>query len=305
MTSVLLLLLGALLIAAGFAVTWYATNGEAVGTARSLLLIEQTTPGSREVARSELPARDRLLLPILDGLQSMARRLTRGGATAKLAHRLDLAGNPQGWTADRVLGAKALGLIVLAVVGLLVGGLSARGVLFAAGGGVLGFVAPNLLLYNQGLKRQDQLAMSLAEALDMLTVCVEAGLGFDAALMQVARAAEGPIAGEFSRVLAEIQIGRGRGAAFGSLRERTTVPELHSFISAIVQSDRLGLPVGDVLREQSHEMRLARRQRAEASAQKLPVKILFPMLLFIFPALFIVVIGPGAIRMMDAFSGIG
>ncbi len=255
------------------------------------------------MARSELPARDRLLLPLLDGLQSTARRLSRGGATAKLAKRLDLAGNPQGWTPERVLGAKALALLALALLGLLFGGFSVRGLLFAAVGGALGFVLPNLLLYNQGLKRQEQLAYSLAEALDMLTVCVEAGLGFDAALMQVARAADGPIAGVFGRVLGEIQIGRGRGAAFSSLRERTTVPELHTFISAIVQSDRLGLPVGNVLREQSREMRLVRRQRAEAAAQKLPVKILFPMLLFIFPALFIVVIGPGAIKMIDAFSG--
>lgn len=304
MSPLLLLTLGILLIATALGVTWYATGGEAVGAARSLMLIEQTSPGAREVARAELSARDRLLLPVLDGLQAVARRLTRSGATAKLTRRLELAGNPQGWTAERVLASKVLALVVIGAFALVIGGLSLRGAAFAAAGGAIGFVLPNVLLYNLGLKRQEQLGKSLAEALDMLTVCVEAGLGFDAALMQVARATDGPIAAELGRVLGEIQIGRGRAAAFMALRDRTTVPELHSFISAIVQSDRLGLPVGNVLREQSKEMRLVRRQRAEAAAQKLPVKILFPMLLFIFPALFIVVIGPGVMKMMDAFSGL-
>jgi tight adherence protein C len=153
-----------------------------------------------------------------------------------------------------------------------------------------------------GMKRQDELRRGLADALDMLTVCVEAGQGFDAALMQVARSADGPIAGEFARVLSEIQIGKSRGEAFSSLAARTTVPEAKNFVSALVQADRLGLPIGNVLREQSSQMRLVRRQLAEEKAQKVPVKILFPMLLCIFPALFIVIIGPGVIRIIDTFS---
>jgi tight adherence protein C len=177
-----------------------------------------------------------------------------------------------------------------------------RGLLFGVIGAAAGFFLPDLLLYNLGLKRQEELRLGLADALDMLTVCVEAGQGFDSALLQVARSVDGPIAGEFARVLSEIQIGKSRGQAFSSLAERTTVPEARNFISALVQADRLGLPIANVLREQSHQMRLVRRQRAEEKAQKVPVKILFPMLLFIFPALFIVIIGPGAIRMIDTFS---
>jgi tight adherence protein C len=137
----------------------------------------------------------------------------------------------------------------------------------------------------------------------MLTVCVEAGQGFDSSLLHVARSVEGPVAGEFARVLAEIQIGKSRGEAFSSLAARTKVPEVRTFVTALVQADRLGLPIGGVLREQSKQMRLVRRQRAEEKAQKVPVKILFPMLLCIFPALFIVIIGPGAIGMINTFSG--
>ena len=297
----LLLLAVACFVVAGV-VVWYAMSGEAVGTALSLALIEQQTALAAEVGRNQLPARERLLVPLLEASKGLGARLSRDGARARLTRRLDLAGNPTGWTADRVLGTKGAGLVVGVVIGAVVGGPSIRGVLFAAVGCGVGFLLPDLLLYNQGVKRQEELGQGLAEALDMLTVCVEAGLSLDAALQQVARAVEGPITGEFGRVLAEIQMGSGRGAAFAALRSRTTVAELHSFVAAIVAADRLGLPIGNVLREQSKEMRLARRQKAEEKAQKVPVKILFPMLLFIFPALFIVVIGPGAIRMVAAFS---
>jgi len=133
-------------------------------------------------------------------------------------------------------------------------------------------------------------------------VCGEAGQGFDAAIMQVAKALKGPVAGEFARVLQEIQIGKPRGDAFSALAERTSVPEIKTFVTALVQADRLGLPIGKVLREQANQMRLIRRQRAEEKAQKVPIKILFPMLLCIFPALLIVIIGPGIIKMVAAFS---
>ncbi len=153
------------------------------------------------------------------------------------------------------------------------------------------------------MKRQDDLRRGLADALDMLTVCVEAGQGFDAALQQVSKAVTGPIAGEFARILSEIQIGKSRGEAFAALAARTTVPEAKNFVSALVQADRMGLPIANVLREQSSQMRLKRRQLAEEQAMKVPVKILFPVMFCIFPALFVVVIGPGAINIMDSFSG--
>jgi tight adherence protein C len=279
-----------------------AGSGEATGVARSLALIERTVD-RQEVGKSELPALERLGLPLLNGMKAVGYRLSPHGTADKMTRRLDLAGNPAGWTAERIMGAKGIALVLGGLLGLLLGGgLSIRGLLAGAAGAALLFFLPDLLLMNLGMKRQEDLRRGLADALDMLTVCVEAGQGFDAALMQVARSADGPIAGEFARVLSEIQIGKSRGDAFSSLSARTTVPEAKNFVSALVQADRLGLPIGNVLREQSNQMRLVRRQRAEEKAQKVPVKILFPMLLCIFPALFIVIIGPGAIRMVETFS---
>lgn len=301
MSPELLLVTGLLMVAVSGATVFYALRGGATGVARSLALIEQQLSPA-EVGRNQLPARERLLLPILRATKGLGATLSREGATARLARLLDLAGNPPGWTSDRVLGAKGAGLIGLALVGLLLGGFSLRGLLFMGVGGAAGFFLPDLLVYNQGAKRQQDLQKGLAEALDMLTVCVEAGLGFDAALMQVARSVTGPVAAEFGRVLSEIQIGKGRGAAFQSFGERTKVAEIRTFVTALVQADRMGLPLGGVLREQAKEMRVVRRQLAEEKAQKVPVKILFPMLLFIFPALFIVIMGPAAVQMVDAFS---
>ena len=304
MAPEILLLGGIVLLAVSIAVVAYAFGGGVTGVAASLSLIERQV-STREVGRNELAARDRLLIPVLRATRSLGVRLSPAGAAGRLGHLLDLAGNPAGWTADRVLGAKGAALVAGAVLGLVFGGLSFKGVLFAGAGAAAGFFLPDLLVYNLGIKRQDDLQRSLADALDMLTVCVEAGQGFDAALMQVARSVEGPVAGEFARVISEIQIGKSRAAAFGSLGERTRVPAIKTFVSALVQADRLGLPVASVLREQSKEMRAARRQMAEEKAQKVPVKILFPMLLCIFPALFIVIIGPGAISIVNAFSALG
>jgi len=281
------------------AASWGA--GQTTGVARSLAIIEQTVD-PHEVSKHDLPASERLLLPILQRTRGLAFRLSPSGASDRMSRLLDLAGNPGTWTAERIMGFKGAGLLVGAVGGGFFGGVSAKGLLFAAIGAAAGFYLPDLLLMNLGQKRQEELRRGLADSLDMMTVCVEAGQGFDAALLQVARSVDGPVAGEFARVLSEIQIGKSRGEAFSSLGARTTVPEAKNFVSALVQADRLGLPIANVLREQSNQMRLVRRQRAEEKAQKVPVKILFPMLLFIFPALFIVIIGPGAIRMIDTFS---
>ncbi|MGZ4653777.1 type II secretion system F family protein [Oryzihumus sp.] len=274
------------------------------GMARSLALIEGPV-SSHDVARAELSFGDRVAGPFLAAMRGLALRLSPSGTAARLNRLLDLAGNPPAWSLERLLAVKGAALLVGAGAGLLLGGIGPRGVVFLLAAGAAAFHLPDLLLYNAGLHRQDELRRGLADALDMLTVCVEAGQGFDSALSQVARSVTGPVAGEFARVLQEIQIGRSRPQAFASLGERSTVPEVKTFVSSLVQADRLGLPIGGVLREQAHQMRLVRRQRAEEKAQKVPVKILFPMLLGIFPALFIVIIGPGAIKMIATFSGLG
>lgn len=229
-------------------------------------------------------------------LRSIALRLSPAGVAHNLQRRLDLAGNPPTWTPDRMLAAKGLGLLLGAALGALLGfrsvGFLITGLLLGA---IFGFFLPDLLLLNAGQKRQTHIRRALPDALDMLTVCVEAGLGFDAALAQVARNTNGPLAQECARVLQEMQIGKSRNEALRALTTRTTVAELRSFVSALAQAGELGVPIASVLREQAREMRLRRRQRAEEQAQKVPVKILFPLIACLFPAMFVIIIGPGAI----------
>jgi tight adherence protein C len=230
-------------------------------------------------------------------LPDMAARLSPASARNSMQRRLDLAGNPERWTPDRMLTAKAVCLVVLGSVGAVLA-LRHPALLVLTGGvgAAAGFFLPDVLLYNSGLKRQQRLALSLPDALDLLTICVEAGLGFDAALAQVTRNLDGPLAAEFARVLQGMQIGQSRAEAMRAVAERTSVPELRAFVSALTQSAELGIPVAHLLREQAKEMRVRRRQRAEAQAQKIPVKITFPLVGCLLPALFIIVLGAGVIE---------
>ena len=239
-------------------------------------------------------------------LRTLALRLSPTGITGTLQRRLDLAGNPPAWSADRILAAKGLLLLVLGALGGLYGLLHGVGlcILCAALGGAIGFFLPDVLLYNAGTKRQAKIQAALPDGLDMLTVCVEAGLGFDAALAQVARYTRGPLAAEFARALQEMQIGVARTQALRGMVARTSVPELRAFVSAIVQASELGITVARVLREQANEMRVRRRQRAEEKAQKVPIKILFPLIFCLFPALFVVILGPGVITAARVLFGV-
>ncbi len=241
---------------------------------------------------------------IPDWMRRLAVRLSPDSVATVMQRRLDIAGNPKGWTSDRMLAVKGLGLVALGMLGALYGLRNPELLIVGAGlGAVIGFFLPDLLLYNTGLKRQQQIPVILPDALDMLTICVEAGLGFDAALAQVARNTKGPVAAEFSRVLQEMQIGKSRSQALRAMADRTTVPELQSFVSALVQSGEMGIPVAHVLREQAKEMRVRRRQRAEELAQKVPVKITFPLIFCLFPALMVVILGPGVIEIAHTLFG--
>ncbi|HEY5988067.1 MAG TPA: type II secretion system F family protein [Streptosporangiaceae bacterium] len=270
------------------------------GVAGALAAIEQTYTQRVEIAGAQ---RDPFAqLP--GWLRVLALRLSPSGFSATLQRRLDLAGNPPRWSPDRILAVKGLGLVGLALLGVLYG-LHSFGILILCVvlGGAIGFFLPDLLLYNAGTKRQAKIRSALPDALDMLTICVEAGLGFDAALSQVARNSGGPLAAEFARVLQEMQIGKSRSDALRAMVERTTVTELRAFVSALVQAGELGIAVARVLREQAKEMRLRRRQRAEEQAQKVPVKILFPLIACLFPALMVIIIGPGGISIAHSLFG--
>jgi len=246
---------------------------------------------------------ERILTPASARLAGLARALSPKGIGERIQQRLDFAGNPGNWNVERVLTFKGVGLIAGVVVGLIWHAAVSVRLLLALLLGALGFYVTDLLIYNLGLKRQDDMRKGLPDAMDLLTICVEAGLGFDASLSHVSARIPGPIAGEFQRVLQEMQIGKTRSEAFRSVTDRTSVPELKAFVSSIVQADAFGIPIANVLREQSKEARIKRRQRAEEKAQKVPVKIMVPLVLFILPVLFIVVIGPGAISIVRNFSG--
>jgi tight adherence protein C len=236
--------------------------------------------------------------------KTLAVRLSPKGVGASLQRRLDLAGNPAGWTADRMLATKGIAMLAGAAIGVLFGlHRPALLLVYAAVAGALAFFLPDVLLYNAGIKRQAQIVSALPDALDMMTVCVEAGLGFDGALAQVSRNTQGPLAEEFARTLQEMQIGLSRAQALRGMVARTTVPELRAFVGALVQAGELGIPVARVLREQSGEMRVRRRQRAEERAQKVPVKIMFPVVICLFPALLVIIIGPGIISIAHSLFG--
>jgi tight adherence protein C len=173
---------------------------------------------------------------------------------------------------------------------------------WTAAGAAAGFFAPQLLVSHLAAQRQQEIRRTLPDIIDTLVVIVEAGLGFEAALAQVVHNGQGPMVGEFARVLHEMQFGRPRVEALREMAARTTIAELKAFASAVVQATTLGIPMAKVLRQQSAEMRIRRRQRAEELSQKVPIKILFPMVLCLLPALFVVVIGPGVIRIMAAFA---
>ncbi len=195
------------------------------GVAKSLALIDYAA-GDRSASKIELGAKDRLVGPFLDRTRKLAFALSPADSGARIARMLDRAGNPAPWTPERVMGAKGAALLLGAGLGFAAGSLTFKGLGFALVLGSAGFFVPDLLIYNLALKRQQETSKGLAEALDMLTVCVEAGQGFDGALMQVSRNVEGPISGEFARVLSEIQIGKSRGEAFtgmgsGSPRPRS------------------------------------------------------------------------------------
>jgi len=167
--------------------------------------------------------------------------------------------------------------------------------------GALGFVMPFWIVRSRAKQRQHAIIKSLADAFDLITTCVEAGLGLDAALARVAEKVEGPFADELSRSLRDISLGKSRRDALKELGTRTAVPDLVQFTNAVVQAEAMGSSVGTVLRVQAAQLRVRRRQRAEEAAYKAPVKMLFPLVLCIFPTLFIVILGPAIITIMNGF----
>ena len=270
---------------------------------RSLATVEAISSVPSELQRDmDRPFTERFGEGVLGWLRSVGRHITPQDKMAALRRKLDLAGNPQGWNLDRVVALKALGLMVgggLGVMLPLLTGSFAWATVLGIGLAILGYFLPNMVLYQIAYGRSQEIQRGLPDALDLLTVSVEAGMGFDAALANVARNTDGPLADEFFRVLQEMQLGSGRLEAMRALSDRTDVRDLQSFINSMIQADAFGIPIANVLRVQAKEMRVKRSQRAEEAAQKVPVKILFPLIFFILPALLVVVVGPAGISVMQ------
>jgi tight adherence protein C len=281
-----------------------ATKAAAGSGAEGQVVLPAPVGGAVPMPRSGVDAAAPLP-PLFKRMSALASKFTPATYGRGLQRRLDVAGNPRGWAAERVLAFKGIGLTGGLLLGAFLGMKHGVAVLFLPLiGAPIGFFLPDIWIRNLGEHRQEKLLLGLPDAIDMMTVCVEAGLGFDAALSRVALNLEGPIAEEAARVLQEMQFGKSRTEALRALVERTDVAELRTFVSSLVQSSELGISVGDVLREQSNEMRIRRRQRAEEKAQKLPVKILFPLLFCMLPAMFIVVVGPASLNIIKTLSGL-
>ena len=282
-------------------------TNEQRGVSKSLAVMQAFSAAPTELrAELEPSFQDRVLSPLLDRTLGIGKKLTPADHADRIRHKLEVAGNPAGWSVDRVTSLKFVGFVAALVIGLVATMLFGMGLLTSLGVvmllAVAGYMAPNMYLYQLGYDRTAKMARALPDALDLLTISVESGLGFDAALSQVARNTDGPLAQEFARVLQEMQIGMGRGAALRALADRTHVADVRGFVGAMVQADALGIPMAQVLRVQSKEIRVKRRQKAEEQAQKVAVKILIPLIFCILPCLFIAVMGPAVISIMDSFS---
>jgi tight adherence protein C len=245
------------------------------------------------------PFLERTLKPLAGRMSGTVSRFTSQSFAATTEKRLALAGNPGDLRVSDWLGIKAVAAVVGAVIGALLGLLLLKGgimlVIGAAVGLAFGWTIPEFWLGGRVKARQKAILLAIPDSLDLLTISVRAGLGFDAALGKVVEKLKGPLTDEFRRALAEVRVGKARRDALRDIIPRTEVPALTNFIGAIIQAEQLGVSVSKVLQVQSEQLRIERRQRAEEQAAKAPIKMLFPLVGCIFPALFIVILGPALI----------
>lgn len=238
-------------------------------------------------------------------LVDFSKRLAPKGYTAWLDKLLAKAGRPPGMPLDRLLVVKPALALVASVAGILLLIKTPTGpiVLLAIFIMGLAYFVPDLLLHSIGTKRREAIELELPSTLDQMLISVEAGLGFEAAMARAGENGVGPLAAELVRTLQDMQVGRSRREAYAAMAERTGAPDLRSFVRAIVQADVYGIAIANVLRTQAKQMRVRRKQRAEEKAMKLPVKVLFPLIFFILPVLFTVILGPAVINIVATFSG--
>ena len=258
-----------------------------------------------DVSELVLPFSDRILLPTVQGFGRGLAKMLPANFMASLQRTLIMGGSSMTASTFVTFWAVSTGLFVgLAIVALAaLGGVSAQGFLGLLVMGIIGFMLPRFWLRSAVGSRQRKIVKSLPDAMDLITTCVEAGLGLDAALAKVSGQMKGPLAKEISQMLLEVGMGRLRRDALSDLGQRTGVQELISFVNAVIQAEQLGVSIGHVLKVQSDQMRTHRRQRAEKLAHEAPIKMMFPLVLCIFPAFMLVILGPAVIRIGETMMG--
>jgi len=259
---------------------------------------EQVTLEEIEMSQ---PFADRVLYPTLQKMGELSARFTPQNVIQDTDKKLQMAGNPgnvdaASFLSTRFVVAGVFAVITFAVAAFLARTPMSRALLYSVGGLIVGFYFPQLWLRDKIIKRQDGIRKAMPDALDLLTICVEAGLGFDAAMSKVAEKWDTELSTGFLRAIREIQLGKLRREALRDMADRMGIPEMTSFVAAVIQSEQLGVSMAKVLRIQSDQMRMKRRQLAEEKAHAAPIKMIIPMAIFIFPPIFILLLTPAAMR---------
>jgi len=306
-----LLILGVIVLIGAIAVVVVSLRRNAQGEeddplqARLAEFIQRGDVSSLEEIELSQPFSERVLVPILNRIGEISARFTPQKAIQDTARKMELAGNP--WPIDAatflairfVLGVVFLGLMVWTFAGSPSWSTSDKA-MFIGGGTIGGFWLPQIMLTTRVTRRQKEIRKAMPDALDLLTICVEAGLGFDAAMSKVAEKWENELSLAFARTIREVQLGKVRREALKDMSDRLGLPEMTSFVAAIIQSEQLGVSMAKVLRIQSDQMRVKRRQFAEEEAHKAPIKMIIPMALLIFPSILIIILTPAVIQIMGS-----
>ncbi len=266
---------------------------------------------SIEEIELSLPFSDRVFVPMIRRVSEFLVRFTPQKTLESTTRLLELAGNPRNMRAAEFIVVRGvITIFFAALVFLMMSRLGnaqiSRRLLYTLGAAILGWYMPWMLLRSMVDRRKDAVIKKLPDALDLMTICVDAGLTFNAAMQKVDEKWDDPLANEFGRVIHEMQLGKSRRQSLRDMSDRIDVPDVTSFIAAVLQADQLGVGIGKILRIQSEQMRVRRRQRAEEKAQQAPVKMLFPMVFLIFPSIFVVLLGPAGFQVLrnDSLGGI-
>src|SRR5687767_13965107 len=306
-----IIIFGAVVLLAAIAVIVVSLRRNAAGEeddplqARLAEFIQRGNVTSLEEIELSQPFSERVIVPIIRRVGEFSARFTPQKAIQDTARKMELAGNP--WPIDaatflaiRFILALVLGGFLVAVVLISPPSNPNDNFMYIGGATFAGFYLPHLMLTSRITRRQKEIRKAMPDALDLLTICVEAGLGFDAAMSKVSEKWDNELSLAFARTIREVQLGKVRRDALKDMAERLGIPEMTSFVAAIVQSEQLGVSMAKVLRIQSDQMRVKRRQRAEEEAHKAPIKMIIPMALLIFPSIMIIILTPAALQSMNS-----